>query len=171
MKLQWRPDPKQANKRVATSAAYHYVILLRTDNQAEMFVRHRGDRPSAQPIKSFPYKNHKAALGGAQRFEDKHGFADPAHHAPAEVAPFLAPLPKSVRDVLDDAAAAVRSAALTSRVMDTAQADDRLTMCELRYVELCASLLCCSRYGCYARTEVYEPMCTAHRAVSESTED
>jgi hypothetical protein len=76
MKLVWQQHPKQANKYEAASSAYQYTLIDYNDGRSEMSVQHRGDSPSATPIKRFPYKNHRAAIGGAQRFEDKHGYRE-----------------------------------------------------------------------------------------------
>jgi hypothetical protein len=74
-KLAWELHPTQINMQQAQSEAYRYTLLNLADGRAELSIRHRGDRPGAAPIKRFPYKNRNAAFGGAQRFEDKHGYS------------------------------------------------------------------------------------------------
>lgn len=76
MKLNWTLHPTYINVQVAQSAAYQYRLQEWNDGQAELTVQHLGDRPSAKPVKNFVYKNRKAAFGGAQRFEDQHGYRD-----------------------------------------------------------------------------------------------
>lgn len=76
MKLNWTLHPKHINVQLAQSAAYQYRLQEWNDGQAELTVQHRGDRPSAKPVKSFVYKSRKAAFGGAQRFENQHGYRD-----------------------------------------------------------------------------------------------
>lgn len=76
MDLNWTLHPKHINVQLAHSAAYQYRLQEWNDGQAELTVRHRGDRPSARPVKRFVYKNRSAALGGAKRFEDQHGYRD-----------------------------------------------------------------------------------------------
>lgn len=76
MPLNWTLHPKAINVQVAQSAAYQYRLQEWNDGQAELTVQHLGDRPSAKPVKNFVYKNRKAAFGGAQRFEDQHGYRD-----------------------------------------------------------------------------------------------
>lgn len=74
MQLNWYLDPKQINVQRARSAAYQYTLINYNDGRAELTVQHRGDRPSAKPVKRFVYKNRNAAFGGAKRFEDQHGY-------------------------------------------------------------------------------------------------
>lgn len=76
MKLNWTLHPKQINVRVAQSNAFQYRVQTWDDGQAALTVQHLGDRPSAKPIKYFVYKGTTPAFGGAQRFEDKHGYRD-----------------------------------------------------------------------------------------------
>jgi hypothetical protein len=155
MKLVWQQHPKQANKYEAASSAYQYTLIDYNDGRSEMSVQHRGDSPSATPIKRFPYKNHRAAIGGAQRFEDKHGYRDPAHHSPAEIVPFLPELPERITRVIDskaqDAEAATR---LASQVL-AAEA-------HAEYHALCDAVLCCRVYDCHNRTEIGQPHCAEH---------
>lgn len=74
MHLNWHLHPKQINVQQARSAAYQYTLLNYVDGRAELSIQHRGDQPSAKPIKRFVYKNRNGAFGGAQRFEDQHGY-------------------------------------------------------------------------------------------------
>lgn len=76
MNLVWNLHPKQINVQQARSAAFQYTLLNYSDGRAELSVQHRGDRPSAKPVKQFVYKSRNAAFGGAQRFEDQHGYRD-----------------------------------------------------------------------------------------------
>jgi hypothetical protein len=76
MQLTWTLHPAQINIQQAVSAAYQYTLISYNDGRAELSVQHRGDRSSATPIKRFVYKNHRAAIGGAKRFEDKHGYRE-----------------------------------------------------------------------------------------------
>lgn len=76
MELNWTLHPKAINVQVAQSAAFQYRLQEWNDGQAELTVQHRGDRPSAKPVKNFVYKSRKAAFGGAKRFEDQHGYRD-----------------------------------------------------------------------------------------------
>lgn len=76
MKLNWTLHPTYINVQVAQSAAYQYRLQEWNDGRAELTVQHRGDRPSAKPVKRFVYKNRNAAFGGAKRFEDQHGYRD-----------------------------------------------------------------------------------------------
>jgi hypothetical protein len=76
MQLNWTLHPKQINIQQARSAAYQYTLINHVDGRAELSVQHRGDRPSEKPIKWFVYKNRNGAFGGAQRFEDQHGYRD-----------------------------------------------------------------------------------------------
>lgn len=76
MELNWTLHPKAINVQVAQSAAFQYRLQEWNDGQAELTVQHRGDRPSAEPVKRFVYKSRKAAFGGAKRFEDQHGYRD-----------------------------------------------------------------------------------------------
>lgn len=168
MRLQWRPDPAQANKRVATSPAYHYVLLELADGQGALHVRHRGDRPSAPTIKDFTYKSPKAAQNGAQRFEDKHGYADPAHFAPAAVVPFLRPFSAQVKQLIKEAQQhAQGTAAVPSAVGDIST---YVEMATEAYDELCTELLCCRLYDCYNRTEPGAMHCDEHQT-DDTTEE
>lgn len=169
MQLQWNLHPKHVNVQTARSAAYQYRLQEWNDGRAELTVQHRGDRPSETPIKRFVYKNRNGAFGGAKRFENQHGYRDPAHHSPAEIVPFLPELPSSVRPVISNAADAALSAESIASYDEGA-----LTWAkELRaeYEELCASVLCCRAYDCYARTEIGEHWCAEHRAAYGNTED
>ena len=74
MQLNWHLHSKQINVQTARSAAYQYTLLNYVDGRAELSIQHRGDQPSAKPIKRFVYKNRNGAFGGAQRFEDQHGY-------------------------------------------------------------------------------------------------
>lgn len=169
MNLQWNLHPTQLNMRVATSAAYQYKIILYTDGQAELSVQHRGDRPSETPIKRFVYKNHNGALGGAQRFEDRHGYRDPAHHAPAAVVPFLPELPMQIVIVIRSAQQDAQAARTT---VDREDAPEALfTQQRATYMRLCTSVLCCAMYDCYNRTELDTPWCKGHHEGNETTED
>ncbi len=76
MQLNWTLHPKQINIQQARSAAYQYTLINHVDGRAELSVQHRGDQPSEKPIKWFVYKNRNGAFGGAQRFEDQHGYRD-----------------------------------------------------------------------------------------------
>jgi hypothetical protein len=76
MQLVWNLHPKQINVQQARSAAYQYRLQEWNDGRAELTVQHRGDRPSETPIKRFVYKNRNGAFGGAQRFEDQHGYRE-----------------------------------------------------------------------------------------------
>lgn len=76
MQLNWYLDPKQINVQRARSAAYQYRLQEWNDGRTELTVQHLGDRPNAKPVKNFVYKNWNGALGGAQRFEDQHGYRD-----------------------------------------------------------------------------------------------
>lgn len=169
MNLQWNLHPDHLNVQRATSAAFQYRVQEWGDGQAELNVQHRGDRPSERPIKRFVYRNRKAAHNGAQRFEDKHGYRDPAHHAPAAVVPFLPELPERIETVLhsvqEDARSALRLADAGGMTQDAA---DEVYE---QYKELCASVLCCDEYDCYTRTEIGERWCAEHRAAHGMTED
>lgn len=171
MNLNWQSHPQQANKRTAVSASHQYVLIVGSDGTTGLTVQHRGDRPSARPVKSFTYKSRKAAENGAQRFEDRHGYEDPGHHAPLAVVPFLRPFPKAVTNLVGVAESALRTAERSFELSETAGAeawrDERLD----EYKELCASLLCCEEFECYERTEVSDTWCGQHRAEYGITED
>ena len=169
MKLNWQLHPKQVNVQVATSAAFQYRVQTWNDGQAALSVQHRGDRPSVKPVKYFVYKGTTPAFGGAQRFEDKHGYRDPAHHAPAQIVPFLPELHPLVRPVIDTAADEALSSETAARYDEGATT----AAAELRteYEALCLSVLCCRVHDCYARTEIDTPWCDAHRETNETTED
>lgn len=169
MQLQWNLHPKQLNVQQARSAAYQYTLLNYDDGRAELSVQHRGDRPSEKPIKRFVYKNRNGAFGGAQRFEDQHGYRDPAHHSPAEIVPFLPELPERIETVVHSVQEDARSALRLAGTGDMTQ-DDADEMYE-QYKELCASVLCCDEYDCYTRTEIGERWCAEHNAAYGMTED
>ena len=169
MHLNWQLHPKQINVQVATSAAFQYHVQTWNDGQAALTVQHRGDRPSAKPIKYFVYKGTTPAFNGAQRFEDKHGYRDPAHHAPAQIVPFLPELPERIETVLHSVQEDARSALRLADAGDMTQ-DDADEVYE-QYKELCASVLCCDEYDCYTRTEIGERWCAEHSAAYGITED
>ncbi len=169
MPLNWTLHPKAINVQVAQSAAYQYRLQEWSDGQAELTVQHLGDRPNAQPVKSFVYKNRNAAFGGAQRFEDKHGYRDPAHRSPAEIVPFLPELPERIEIVLHSVQEDARSALRLADAGDMTQ--DGADEVYQQYKELCASVLCCDEYDCYNRTEIGERWCAEHRATYGMTED
>lgn len=169
MKLVWQLHPKHINVQTARSAAYQYRLQEWNDGRAELTVQHRGDRPSETPIKRFVYKNRNGAFGGAQRFEDQHGYRDPAHHSPAEIVPFL--LPFSTR-TLQFIAEAQQRAQGTVPVPD--EFDDVSTYIEMateEYDTLCDELLCCRVYDCYNRTEIGEDQCREHQETDNTTGD
>lgn len=166
MQLQWNPDPTYGNVQRATSAAFQYRMQEWNDGRAELKVQHRGDRPGATPIKRFVYRNHNGALGGAQRFESKHGYADPAHHSPAEIVPFLPELPVQIVVVIRSAQEDAQAARGT---VDRGDAPEALFEQQYdTYERICAAVLCCQTYDCYVRTEIDNPQCAKHR---ENTED
>lgn len=169
MKLNWNLHPKQINVQIATSAAFQYRVQTWSDGRAALSVQHRGDRPSTKPIKYFVYKGTTPAFGGAQRFEDKHGYRDPAHHAPAAVVPFLPELHPLMRPVIENAT----DAALGAESIASHDEGARAWAAELRteYEALCLSVLCCRAHGCYARIEIDRPWCATHRDTDETTED
>lgn len=169
MQLVWQLHPKQINIQQARSAAFQYTLINYNDGRAELSVQHRGDSPSASPIKRFVYKNRNGAFGGAQRFEDQHGYRDPAHHSPAEIVPFLSEMHGLVRPVIKDAA----DAALGAESIASHDEGARTWAADLRaeYEALCLSVLCCQSYGCYTRTEIDNPLCATHRETSMNTED
>lgn len=169
MHLNWQIDPKQLNVQRARSAAYQYTLINYNDGRAEMSVQHRGDRPSETPIKRFVYRNQNGAYGGAQRFENKHGYADPAHHSPAEVVPFLPELPAQITDVIWSAQQDVQAA---RNMVDRDDAPEALFEQErATYMRITTSVLCCAMYDCYNRTEIDTPWCAVHRDGNETTED
>lgn len=169
MQLQWRFHPKQLNARLATSAAYQYRIILWKDGKAELTVQHRGDRPSEEPIKRFVYKNHNGALGGAQRFEDRHGYRDPAYHSPTEIVPFLPELPVQVVLVLRSAQQDAQAARNT---VDSGDAPEALFEQQYgTYTRICSAVLCCEAYDCYVRTEIDKPLCAVHGDADTKTEE
>lgn len=163
MKLNWSLHPQQINVQRALSAAYQYELINYTDGRAELSVQHRGDSPSAPPIKRFVYKNRNAAFGGAQRFENQHGYRDPANHAPAEVVPFLPELPERIRYALRFEQENAQAMAAIEHHDASATYDE--------YREACAAVLCCVAYDCYARTEIDTPLCTTHGEAKTKTED
>lgn len=169
MHLNWHLDPKQVNIQRARSAAYQYTLINYSDGRAELSVQHRGDRPSETPIKRFVYRNQNGAYGGARRFEDRHGYRDPAHHAPAEVVPFLTALPERITRVIESVQADAESAArmVEADAAPPKLADDAYT----DYQALCASVLCCKEYDCFERTEPSESWCATHRTAYGLTED
>lgn len=166
MQLQWNLHPKQINVQQATSAAFQYRVQEWNDGQAELNVQHRGERPSEYPIKRFVYKNRKAAHNGAQRFEDKHGYRDPAQHAPAAVVPFLRPF--SERSLQFIAASQQRAQSLTAVPDEFDDVSTYIEMATEEYDALCDELLCCRVYDCYNRTEPTAQRCDSH---DETTED
>jgi hypothetical protein len=153
MQLIWNLHPEHINVQQARSAAYQYRLQEWNDGRAELTVQHRGDRPSAEPIKRFPYKNRNAAFGGAQRFEDKHGYRDPAHHSPAEIVPFLQPFSERTQRFIE---------AAQQRAQGTAPIDADIETATMEYDELCTELLCCRIYDCYNRTEIDTHWCVEH---------
>ena len=169
MQLVWNLHPTQINIQQARSAAYQYTLINYIDGRAELTVQHRGDRPSDTPIKRFVYKNRNGAFGGAQRFEDKHGYRDPAQHSPAEVVPFLSPLPAQITDVIWSAQQDAQAARNTVDRGDAPEAlfDEQ----QQTYERIAAAVLCCRAYDCYARTELDNPLCVTHREASMNTED
>lgn len=169
MHLNWQLHPKQINVQVATSAAFQYHVQTWNDGQAALTVQHRGDRPSAKPIKYFVYKGRTPAFNGAQRFEDKHGYRDPAYHVPAAVVPFLMPFSKASRDFIQAAQyRAQGKMPLPSGEHDAATATEMATE---DYDALCDELLCCRVYDCYNRVEPVTQQCDTHRTDNETTED
>jgi hypothetical protein len=162
MQLVWNLHPEQINVQQARSAAFQYMLLNYNDGRAELNIRHRGDRPSAKPVKRFVYKNRNGAFGGAQRFEDKHGYRDPAQHAPAEIVPYLPELPESVVTVVADQERKVRIARLSARTFGTESAESKHEEHTKAYTKLCRALLCCQTIGCYGRTEIDKAECSAH---------
>jgi hypothetical protein len=166
MQLQWNPDPTYGNVQRATSAAFQYRMQEWNDGRAELKVQHRGDSPSATPIKRFVYKNRNGAFGGAQRFENQHGYRDPAHHAPAEIVPFLPELPVQIVVVIRSAQQDAQAARGT---VDRGDAPEALFEQQYAtYERICAAVLCCQTYDCYNRTEIDNPRCAKHH---ETTED
>lgn len=169
MQLQWRLHPAQMNMRLATSAAYQYRLVLWNDGRAELAVQHRGDEASAPPIKRFVYKNQNGAFGGAQRFENQHGYRDPANHAPAEVVPFLPELPAQIVQVIRSTQQDAQAARGT---VDRGDAPEALFEQQHEtYERICAAVLCCAAYDCYARTEIDTPLCATHVEAKMKTED
>jgi hypothetical protein len=154
MQLVWNLHPKQINIQQARSAAFQYTLINYNDGRAELDVQHRGDSPGTTPIKRFVYKNRNGAFGGAQRFEDQHGYRDQANRAPAEIVPFLKPF-----------------TGRTMQFIKAAQRQAQMEMDTIEYDELCAELLCCRTYDCYARIEIDTPWCATHRETNETTED
>lgn len=171
MKLNWVTDPSQQHIRRATTAAYQYTLFHMTDGRARVEIKHRGDRASATPIKRFDYKTVTGAEAAASRFEQKHGYRDPAHHAPAEVAPFLKPLPSTVRSLVDESRRKMRAASLAFRVSKSEATKQRYEQYDREYVELCAALLCCTEHACFNRTEVGTDQCAAHGNNNENEEN
>lgn len=169
MQLVWNLHPTQINIQQARSAAYQYTLINYIDGRAELTVQHRGDRPSDTPIKRFVYKNRNGAFGGAQRFENQHGYRDPAHHSPAEVVPFLPPLPAQITSVIWSAQQDAQAARNTVDREDAPEAlfDEQ----QQTYERIAAAVLCCRAYDCYARTELDNPLCVTHREASMNTED
>lgn len=167
--LNWVRDPGRLTLSQATSSAYRYDIRATDDGRAALAVRHAHDEPTALPIKTFTYKTVPAARGGAQRFEDKHGYRDPARHSPAEIVPFLPELPEQIETVLHSVQEDARSALRLADAGGMTQ-DDADEVYE-QYKELCASVLCCDEYDCYVRTEIGERWCVEHRAAYGNTED
>lgn len=168
MKLNWQLDPRHLNVQKALSAAYQYRVQEWNDGQTELTVQHRGDRPSGTPIKNFVYRNRKAAHNGAQRFEDKHGCADPAHHAPAAVVPFLRPFSERTRQFITDAQEQAQGKVA---ILDVGDVLTYVEMATEEYDALCDELLCCRVYDCYNRTEPGAQQCATCRTAHETTED
>jgi hypothetical protein len=160
MKLNWNRRPEPGTVHRALSAAYQYELIDYVDGRAELNVQHRGDAPNAEPIKNFVYKSRNAAFGGAQRFEDQHGYRDPANHAPAEIVPFLRPFSKRTRHFIEE---------VQHRAQGTAPIDSDIEDATMRYDELCTELLCCRIYDCYNRTEIDTLWCVEHSG--QPTED
>ena len=169
MNLVWKLHPKQINIQQARSAAYQYTLLNYNDGRAELSIQHRGDRPSARPIKWFVYKNRNGALGGAQRFEDKHGYRNADDRSPAEIVPFLPELPERIENVLHSVQEDARSALRLADAGNMRQ-DDADEIYE-QYKALCASVLCCDEYDCYNRTEIGARWCKEHSTAYGMTED
>jgi hypothetical protein len=167
MNLNWSRHPTQVNKQQAHSAAYQYVLIEYNDGRAELSVRHRGERPSERPIKRFTYRNLSGAYGGAQRFEDKHGYADPAHHAPAAVVPFLWPFSAHTRAFIRGMQERAQGLAPVPRGEDVSTFIENAT---IDYDEMCKELLCCRLYDCYNRTEPGATHCDEHQT-DTTTED
>jgi hypothetical protein len=166
MQLSWNLDPKQINVQRARSAAYQYTLINYIDGRAELKVQHRGDRPSEKPIKQFVYKNRNGAFGGAQRFEDQHGYRDPAQQLPIGIGLLLPWLTEPITDVLHAAQSDARAARLLADTGHSSQDDANEVYAQ--YQELCASVLCCDEYDCYDRTEIGARRCAEH---TEPTED
>lgn len=162
MPLNWTLHPKAINVQVAQSAAYQYRLQEWSDGQAELTVQHRGDRPSAKPVKNFVYKNRKAAFGGAQRFEDQHGYREAPKHIILK--PFSAPIQRYIRIAQDRA---------QGKLPIPDEVDDVSTYIEMAtedYDALCDELLCCRVYDCFNRDE-FGNGCTEHRSGNTNTED
>lgn len=162
MGLNWTLHPKHTNVQLAQSAAYQYRLQEWNDGQAELTVQHRGDRPSAKAVKNFVYKSRKAAFGGAQRFEDKHGYAEAPRHI--ILRPFSAPIRRHIRIAQDRA---------QGKLPIPDEVDDVSTYLEHAtedYDALCDELLCCRVYDCFNRDE-FGNGCTEHRSGNTTTED
>lgn len=169
MQLNWILHPKHMNVQTARSAAYQYRLQEWNDGRAELTVQHRGDRPSETPIKRFVYKNRNGAFGGAQRFENQHGYRDPAHHSPAEIVPFLFELPVQIVQVIR---AQQENTQAARNTVDRGDAPEALYEQErAMYMRICTSVLCCALYDCYKRTEIDTPWCANHGEGNETTED
>jgi hypothetical protein len=167
MNLVWSLDPKQINIQRSRSAAYQYTLINYDDGRAELSIQHRGDRPSGTPIKRFVYRNRNGAFGGAQRFEDKHGYRDPAHHAPAAVVPFLWPFSDHTRAFIRGMQERAQGLAPVPHGEDVSTFIENATM---DYDEMCKELLCCRLYDCYNRTEPGAWHCDEHQT-DTTTED
>lgn len=170
MNLNWQSHPQQANKRTAVSASHQYVLIVGSDGTTGLTVQHRGDRPSARPVKHFTYKNRKAAENGAQRFEDRHGYEDPAHFAPVAVVPFLPELPEPITDVLHSNQMNVQAVRRLVAEEDSGISKDDVEEIYAQYRELCASVLCCSIFDCYNRTEPGAISCDEHQSPDDTKE-
>jgi hypothetical protein len=171
MKLAWALHPEHINVQIATSAAYQYRLQQHIDGKAELSVQHRGDRPSTKPIKRFTYKNRNAAFNGAQRFEYKHGYHEPEHHAPDSIVPFLPKLPQKVVNLLLSAQENARASARLAEDTDSGASQAFVDEQYGKYAELCSGVLCCEEYDCYTRTEIGDQWCAEHKIFYTVTED
>lgn len=163
MGLNWTLHPADINVQLAQSAAYQYRLQEHDDGQAALTVQHRGDRPSARPVKYFVYKNWNAGIGGAKRFEDQHGYRQAPRRA--YLLPFSAPIQRYIRIAQDRA---------QGKLPIPDEIDDVSTYLEnmkMDYTALCDELLCCRVYDCFDRDE-FGNGCAEHRSGNtETTED